>query len=135
LAAVEDVLDSLNACLDKRCHVDCSPARENHDRNIDEMVDHWPIELVKAGQRPERVLLHHQPEVVPGQCIARLCGYVHPVIKLESSIGLLQLPCLNDAKPSYFAGAGQIHSQADLTRPNLGGCRWPSMASPGMNIL
>ena len=88
-----DLSDELSKFFDAQRHVQIRLVLGNHDRGVDKLIDHWPIEIVTPGTRLGPTVLQHEPKVVPEDASLMLCGHVHPAVKVGSSVDQVRLPC------------------------------------------
>lgn len=119
-----DVSHELSEFFDALRQVQIWLVLGNHDRGIDKLIDHWPIEIVKPGKRLGPVVLQHQPEVVPADASLMLCGHVHPAVKVGSSVDQVRLPCFWLTQNRLVLPAIGKFTGVHTIRPDLSDHTW-----------
>lgn len=77
-----DVSQSLNDFFERNGDVQMSLVLGNHDASFGDLLLPWPIEIVPAGYRMDRIAVGHHPMAVPPEADVYFCGHLHPAIQL-----------------------------------------------------
>ncbi len=89
-----DVREALDEFFSIHAQTRFMLVRGNHDTHLGQLPGHWPLEVVSPGARLGPLTLTHEPGPVPEGSLLRLCGHIHPAIRLtEAGSGGSKLPC------------------------------------------
>jgi uncharacterized protein len=90
----QDVRDALDGFFEAHRHLRFALVPGNHDKGLEKMPKHWPIEIVAPGTQIGRLGVSHIPVEPSKGCDLVLCGHLHPAYRIYSqkdSVG--KLPC------------------------------------------
>lgn len=89
-----DVRRSLQAFFDMHPEVQWTLIRGNHDTHLRQLPAAWPLEIQSPAVRLGPLCLTHKPGPELEGAQLRLCGHVHPAVRLSEAGGSsTKLPC------------------------------------------
>jgi uncharacterized protein len=89
-----DVRESLDSFFRDHPELRFTLVPGNHDRGLNKLPKHWPIEILEPGSQLGTICISHIPAEPRDGCHVMLCGHLHPSYRLRSrseSVG--KLPC------------------------------------------
>jgi metallophosphoesterase superfamily enzyme len=97
----------------------------NHDRNVRELFNHWPIEIVESGTQVGRISISHFPQPPSVESDLLLCGHIHPAYRSHSktdSVG--KLPCFWLSKRQLVLPAIGEFTGTKIIKPSKADRTW-----------
>jgi DNA ligase-associated metallophosphoesterase len=89
-----DVCESLDAFMNRYGNIEFTLVRGNHDAQVGQLPDRWPIEVIESGKIEDGIALAHHPGAKPDDAELLMCGHLHPSIQFKSATDRVgKLPC------------------------------------------
>lgn len=90
----KDVCQSLERFFVAHPNVSILLVRGNHDKHVGRFPVDWPVDIIEPGTNVAEIVLNHHPIESPDDDVLRLCGHLHPAIRMASkSEHVGKLPC------------------------------------------
>ena len=114
-----DVRASMEAFLASQSHRQITLVLGNHDTAVGSLPQTWPINVVRAGECVQGIVLAHHPAPCPPHASLLVCGHLHPSIRMghgDTSLG--SHPCFWLSKQTLVLPAVGKFTGTHLIRPH-----------------